>query len=76
MALLTFLFALLVMVVSFQRLMRRTLAALIPEAQLIAVPDGGHLLLGHTDEVRAEVTRFLRNQISEIDKSQRSSPSD
>jgi pimeloyl-ACP methyl ester carboxylesterase len=42
----------------------RTLADQIPNAQLMAVPDGGHLLLGHTEDVRAEVTRFLRSQIS------------
>lgn len=38
----------------------RLLASQIPNARLVAVPDGGHLMLGHTEEVKTEVTRFLR----------------
>jgi pimeloyl-ACP methyl ester carboxylesterase len=38
----------------------RQLAERIPGARLVAVPDGGHLMLGHTEEVRREVTSFLR----------------
>ncbi len=37
----------------------RTLAEAIPGARLMAVADGGHLLLGHTAELRAEITGFL-----------------
>jgi pimeloyl-ACP methyl ester carboxylesterase len=51
----------------------RTLADQIPNAQLMAVPDGGHLLLGHTEEVRAEVMQFLRSQISQIQNSHQNS---
>lgn len=35
------------------------LSDLIPNAHRIALPDGGHLLLGHSVEIKAEVTRFL-----------------
>ena len=31
----------------------------ISGAELVALPDGGHLLLGHSDEVRDRVTEFL-----------------
>ena len=48
----------------------RTLADQIPNAQLMAVPDGGHLLLGHTEEVRAEVTRFLLSNLALLNNSQ------
>jgi len=47
----------------------RTLADQIPNAQLMAVSNGGHLLLGHTEEVRLEVTRFLRSQVSLLQNS-------
>ena len=40
----------------------RVLAEQIPGARLMAVPDGGHLLLGHVDEVQAELGRFLRRE--------------
>ena len=48
----------------------RTLADQIPNAKLMAVPDGGHLLLGHTEEVRAEVTRFLLSNLAWLNNSQ------
>jgi pimeloyl-ACP methyl ester carboxylesterase len=38
----------------------RKLAEQIPGAQLLTVPDGGHLMLGHVAEVRAAITAFLR----------------
>jgi pimeloyl-ACP methyl ester carboxylesterase len=37
----------------------RGLADKIPNAHLYLVQDGGHPLLGHTGEVKAEITRFL-----------------
>lgn len=37
----------------------RTLAERIPNARLVAIPDGGHLMLGHTEEVKVEVIQFL-----------------
>ncbi len=38
----------------------RALADQIPNAHLLSVPDGGHMLLGHHNEVRSEVTQFLQ----------------
>jgi len=35
------------------------LADRIPSAHLMNVPDGGHMLLGHYEEVRSEITRFI-----------------
>lgn len=35
------------------------LARVIPSAQLLTVADGGHMLLGHGDAVRADIRRFL-----------------
>jgi pimeloyl-ACP methyl ester carboxylesterase len=37
----------------------RGLADQIPNAGLFVVSDGGHMLLGHTKEVKSEITRFL-----------------
>ncbi len=41
----------------------RGLAEKFPHAHLYAVPDGGHLLLGHSAEAEAEITRFLHSTI-------------
>lgn len=38
----------------------RNLAQQMPNARLYIVPDGGHLLFGHADEVKAEIDGFLR----------------
>ncbi|MEA4908343.1 MAG: alpha/beta hydrolase [Chloroflexi bacterium] len=35
------------------------LAAAIPGARQFTLPDGGHFLLGHVEEARAEIERFL-----------------
>jgi pimeloyl-ACP methyl ester carboxylesterase len=48
----------------------RALAEQIPHARLLAVPDGGHLLLGHTEEVRSKVTQFLQNQMDRLQNSE------
>ncbi|KAF5053003.1 putative aminoacrylate hydrolase RutD [anaerobic digester metagenome] len=37
----------------------RALARRIPGARLLAVPGGGHMLLGHHEEVRQGITEFL-----------------
>jgi 2-hydroxy-6-oxonona-2,4-dienedioate hydrolase len=42
----------------------RRLAELLPSARQFVVPDGGHFLLGHTDEVRAEIARFLVRHVA------------
>lgn len=43
----------------------RRLAGLMPNARLYFAPDGGHLLFGHTEEVKAEIAAFLRSHTSE-----------
>lgn len=35
-------------------------AAQLPDARFVGFPAGGHLLVGHTDEVQAEIGSFLR----------------
>jgi pimeloyl-ACP methyl ester carboxylesterase len=42
----------------------RALANQLANAQLMAVPDGGHLLLGHTAEVRSAVSQFLLSTVA------------
>jgi pimeloyl-ACP methyl ester carboxylesterase len=39
------------------------LAEKIPNARLFVVPDGGHQLLGHAQEARSEIARFLRANV-------------
>jgi pimeloyl-ACP methyl ester carboxylesterase len=48
----------------------RTLAARIPGARLVAIADGGHLMLGHTKEVKLEITQFLQNNLNLLKNSQ------
>jgi pimeloyl-ACP methyl ester carboxylesterase len=43
----------------------------IPNARLFVVPDGGHWLLGHTEEVKSEITQFLRNNLAMVKNSTR-----
>jgi pimeloyl-ACP methyl ester carboxylesterase len=40
------------------------LAGHFPNARLFVVPDGGHPLLGHTREVREEITQFLNGIVA------------
>jgi pimeloyl-ACP methyl ester carboxylesterase len=37
----------------------RRLAEQMPNARLFVVPDGGHFLFGHTEEVESEIAQFL-----------------
>jgi pimeloyl-ACP methyl ester carboxylesterase len=46
----------------------RALAGKLPNARLLAVPDGGHFLFGHTEEMKTEIARFLCNYIGEPQK--------
>jgi pimeloyl-ACP methyl ester carboxylesterase len=43
----------------------RALAEQMPNAHIFSVPDGGHFMFGHTEEVRAEVARFLGSLASD-----------
>jgi pimeloyl-ACP methyl ester carboxylesterase len=44
----------------------RGLAEQMPNARLFAASDGGHLLLGHTEEARTEISQFLRSNVTEL----------
>ena len=44
----------------------RDLANQMPNARLLIVPDGGHFLFGHDDEVKAEILEFLRCNVAEL----------
>ena len=46
----------------------QSLVERIPQSRLLALPDGGHLLLGHYEEVKSEITRFLHSNKVSIDK--------
>lgn len=48
----------------------RALANRIPGASLLSVPDGGHLILGHHEEVKSEITQFLYNNVARLNNSQ------
>ncbi len=43
----------------------RALAGKMPNARLFDLPDGGHFVFGHTEEVKVEIERFLRSYIGE-----------
>jgi pimeloyl-ACP methyl ester carboxylesterase len=47
----------------------RGLATLFPNARLFVVPDGGHLILGHDAEVKAEIAHFLNSSIAGLNGS-------
>jgi pimeloyl-ACP methyl ester carboxylesterase len=47
----------------------RGLAGKLPNARLYVVPDGGHPLLGHSEEVKAEITQFLRSKVTVLKSS-------
>ncbi len=42
----------------------RGLAKRFPNARLYVVPDGGHPLLGHSEEVNAEIIQFLQDNVA------------
>ena len=46
----------------------RALAEQMRNACLFVVPDGGHFVFGHEDEVKAEINRFLNNYVGEPQK--------
>jgi pimeloyl-ACP methyl ester carboxylesterase len=43
----------------------RALASKMPNARQFVVPEGGHFFFGHTEEVKSEITQFLRNNLGE-----------
>ncbi len=40
----------------------RELANKLPNSRLILVPEGGHLLFGHVEEVITEIAQFIKHQ--------------
>lgn len=46
----------------------RGLVDRIPNSHLFVVSDGGHILLGHSEEVKSEITRFLHTNTDGIKK--------
>ena len=48
----------------------RALADRIPNSRLLAIPDGGHMLLGHNEEVKTKITHFLHNNVALLNNSQ------
>jgi pimeloyl-ACP methyl ester carboxylesterase len=44
----------------------RALADQMPNARLFVVPEGGYFLFGHIEEVKSEITRFLRSGVVEL----------
>lgn len=38
-------------------------AARIPEARLVTIADGGHMMLGHEERIRTEIASFLQDQV-------------
>lgn len=44
----------------------RVITDQMPNGYLYLVPDGGHLLFGHAEEVKAEISGFLRSHVTEI----------
>ena len=48
----------------------RALADQLPNAHLFSVPEGGHFLFGHVEEVQSEITQFLRNNVVESQTAQ------
>jgi pimeloyl-ACP methyl ester carboxylesterase len=46
----------------------RRIAEQLPNARLYIVPDGGYLLFGHAQEVKAEIAGFLRGHVLELQK--------
>lgn len=44
----------------------RRLTEQMPNARLFVVPDGGHFLFGHLEEVKAEIAKFFRTNVPEL----------
>jgi pimeloyl-ACP methyl ester carboxylesterase len=47
----------------------RDMVKRIPNSRLFVVPDGGHHLLGRTQEVKSEVTQFLHSSVPALNTS-------
>jgi pimeloyl-ACP methyl ester carboxylesterase len=44
----------------------RALAEQLTNARMLVIPDGGHFLLGHTEEVKSAITQFLRSNAVDL----------
>jgi pimeloyl-ACP methyl ester carboxylesterase len=51
-------------IVNFENV--RSLVEQIPKSRLIVIPDGGHFFFGHTEEVKAEIKKFLSRHVAEL----------
>lgn len=47
----------------------KTMSEIFPHARLFVLPDGGHLTLGHEDEIKAEITQFLNSYVTVLHSS-------
>lgn len=48
----------------------KAMSEIFPHARLFVLPDGGHLTLGHEDEVKAEIAQFLKSNLAQLNSSQ------
>lgn len=47
----------------------KAMSEIFPHARLFVLPDGGHLTLGHKDEVKAEIAQFLNSNVTGLNSS-------
>ena len=47
----------------------KAMSEIFPHARLFVLPDGGHLTLGHKDEVKAEIAQFLNSNVTGLNNS-------
>jgi len=44
----------------------KNISEIFPHARLFVLPDGGHLTLGHEDEIKAEIAQFLSSNLENM----------
>jgi pimeloyl-ACP methyl ester carboxylesterase len=50
----------------------QALAGRLPNAQIITIPDGGHLFFGHMEEVTAKILQFMHSHTAELQNERQS----